>query len=52
MIWEPITFTFALNGGLFMANNQYFRLFLRSSEGMLKFVYHRKHNKAALDTER
>ena len=33
IIWEAITITSALNGGLSMANKQYHRLLLRSSEG-------------------
>ena len=37
IIWEAITITFTLNGGLSVANKQYHRLLLRRSEGMYKF---------------
>ena len=50
-----LTITSELNGGLSLANNHYHRLFLRRSEDNCKdkYVYHRKHNKAAfLDIKR
>ena len=36
--WEAITITFALNGGLSMANKQYHGLLLRSSEGITEHI--------------
>ena len=44
--WEMITIISALNSGISMTNKQYYKLPLRSSEGIYKSVEYRKHNKA------